>query len=187
MRDFRDLTAVVIRFCPALALAGCVPYALPPLTASAGGAHRFGARSGAHVEAGLSPFQLLPDQADRVFDARASGTLDRYDGVLDWGIGAGLGPVLHPAPPLRVLPEAVARWTTNGNAAGVRVTAETSKFVHGSDHGGGQASSFHGEAGIGLYLEMAREWDAGPDRWTVLAGITLRIPAAIGAVSVLGR
>lgn len=169
---------------------GCMPYAIPPVTANVGATRSTerGTRTGVHVDAGLSPMQLVRGQVHRAWDATLSGSLDReHDNT--WGVAVAGGPILHPWGRLdversaRVLPQIVGRWTTRNRSIGVRLGVERVAFGAGSSRGGGQAGAGWGELGIGLYAEAARvrphdEMDA--DYWMATFGVIVRVPAMAG-------
>src|SRR6185503_9455290 len=102
-------------------LCGCLPFAVPPTTASVGAVHgtATSALAGVHTDVGFSPLQLSPDQHQRVWDATVSGSYEHIGNRDVWGLAAAGGPVLYPwgADPddtiTRVLPQVVGRWTTD--------------------------------------------------------------------------
>src|ERR1051325_4486926 len=129
----------MMRWMCALLLAGCVPFAVPPATASVGAVHTstMQAPIGVHADVGLSPVQVMTGQQHRWWDATLSGSFEHVDRNRDaWGAALAAGPVLHPwgieptdTVSLRVLPQLVARWTTTGYALDARVEVERSDFA----------------------------------------------------------
>lgn len=169
-------------------LAGCMPYVIPPVTANAGATFSTerASRTALHVDAGLSPIQLVRGQTHRRWDATVSGSLDRESSNV-WGAAIAAGPILHPWGKLdeersaRVLPQLVGRWTTDGRAVGVRVGVERAAFIAPDEsmkHGTGW-----GELGFGLYAEASyvRPDDMEDDpRWAVTLGVSIRLPVMAG-------
>jgi hypothetical protein len=181
----------------AVASAGCVPYVLPPVTGAIGVTHddAQGARSGFHVDAGLSPWQLIAGQLDRRWDVTAAGSYDHLAGSR-WGGALAAGPVLHPwgldpdgGHVDRVLPELVGRWTTVGRAAAVRVILERAAFVDAWSQRAPHASAAaYGEDAIGVYLEAGYLWaDQARDGFTVGVGLAFRLSATAGIACCLGK
>lgn len=167
-----------------LLASGCVPFAVPPVTGNLGAqwTTEVGNRAGLHVDVGFSPLQLTESQFDRGWDATLAGSYDRMGTEQGWGVAAFGGPIMTPralqgGAKVRVLPQVVARWTTDGASAGLRLAIERVSFESGSRTGTGQGAGVHGEAAIGLYLESGYRSD---EEWSVVAGLTLRIPAMVG-------
>jgi len=172
-----------------LLVCGCVPYAVPPVTANVGGkvTDVRGSRMGLHVEVGADPLQLIAGQFHRSWDASLSATYDRMGTTDAWGAAAAVGPVLFPwdvnpddYAANRLVPQLVGRWTTQERAAGLRVTLEHSVFTDTrGKNTHGDAGTF-GEAGVGLYVESDVRKDELGSGWAVLFGVTLRVPFTIG-------
>lgn len=157
-----------------------MPYALPPVTGNLGATRTTenGTRTGLHVDVGFSPMQLAPSQFARRWDATIAGSYDRMGSRDAWGAAAFGGPILYPwglrrDTSVRLMPQAVARWTQEAPSVGGRVAIERAAFARGS--GGG--SSAYGEGSFGVYVEGDRRFD---DEWTFVAGVTMRVPAIAG-------
>jgi hypothetical protein len=74
----------------------------------------------------------------------------------------------------------------NAVAAKLRIDTEiygggTSKFS-GDDHCGTMAGTWSGTTAVGLFAEAGRVWssEADGDAWVATAGVSMRIPSAIG-------
>src|SRR5688500_14730166 len=178
-----------MKYLPLVFVAGCVPYALPPITGDVGATRttQRGTRTGLHVNVGFSPLHFTESVArTRRWDATIGGSFDRDSSHDSWGASVAAGPVFYPWPDDpdrisrdRLLPQLVGRWTTDGPAAGVRVALERAMFANGSGSGGGNGVAAYGEGAFGFYAEAdVRLRDER--EWAVTAGITLRLPATIG-------
>jgi hypothetical protein len=164
---------------------GCLPYVIPPLAADVGATHSTenGTHMGVHVDAGLSPMQLMPSQFGRRWDATLSGSFDRIGTRDSWGGALAAGPIFFPMPVenpnavVRLLPQVVGRLTNRDSSVGARVVLEWASFVNGtsSDNNGGFYA--YGEGAIGGYVETAYRND---DEFVITAGVTVRIPAMAG-------
>jgi hypothetical protein len=172
-----------------LACAACVPYAVPPVTVDVGAARASanGARTGVHVDAGVTPMQLMPSQLRRPWDATLAASFDRASHNA-WGASLAAGPAFYPWPDpeegvaYRLLAEAVGRWTTDGEAAGLRVTLERVAFVRPDDHAHGDGQGY-GEGALGAFAELDRTWSAEPGGargWTLIGGLSVRVPFLAG-------
>jgi hypothetical protein len=169
--------------------ASCIPFAVPPLTGSVGAREttETDVRIGMHVDAGFSPLQLSPEYLHRHWDATLSGSYDYRAHHDEWGAAIQAGPVFmpaqwQPASPtnvMRVMPQLVGRMTTDGRSAGARIAFDWVGFVDGKGMGKDAAASGRGEIGFGFYAEVDYRSD---DEWLASAGITIRLPAAIGVV-----
>lgn len=165
----------------------CVPYAVPPATVDVGGQRLSanGARTQIHADVGFAPLQLVRGTMDRAWDATLSGSFDRSESRNRFGLAAAGGLVLHPwglfedEVANRLLVQAVARWTTDGEAIGARIGLEHSVFTHGEVTSSNAGGVTHGEGGIGLYLEADR-WTIDGASWGITAGVTFRVPAMAG-------
>jgi hypothetical protein len=168
---------------------GCLPFATPPTTASVGAVHDTASSSfaGVHTDVGFSPLQLSPSLHLRTWDATVSGSFERVGTRDTWGLAAAGGPVLYPWGAddadaiVRVLPQLVARWTTDGVGVAARVVIERADFTEGEVERKGLDAYAHGELAIGCYLEAGRQLD-GIDEWSATIGLVLRLPAAVGLV-----
>jgi hypothetical protein len=161
-------------------LAGCMPYALPPVNGNVGATRTTenGARTGLHAELGVAPMQLVDGQLRRRWDATLSGSYDRMGTHDAWGVAVVGGPIVYPFgvdrhTADRLLPQLVGRWTTETMSAGVRLTAERALFARGS----GDSSVAFGEGAIGFYVEADYQRDG---EYFVHAGLAMRIPAIAG-------
>lgn len=167
---------------------GCMPYALPPVTADLGPSRSSerGSRTGLHANVGFSPLHFSR-ATRRPFDATIGASYDHEGGKNLWGASASAGPVFQPwpGPSLdRLLPQIVGRWSTDGTALGVRVALERATFTSGrsSDHNGGAYR--YGEAAFGFYLEADVRF-RDEREWMVTGGIAVRIPAIFGVACCL--
>jgi hypothetical protein len=165
-----------------------MPYVIPPVTGNVGATYSTAraSRTALHVDAGLSPVQLVRGQTHRKWDATVSASLDRETSN-EWGAAIAAGPILHPWGKLddertaRVLPQLVGRWTTEGRAVGVRVGVERAAFVAPDDDAKGATG--WGEVGFGLYAEASyvRPDDMRDDpRWAFTVGLSVRLPVMAG-------
>jgi hypothetical protein len=166
---------------------GCMPYVIPPVTGNLGATYSSerASRTSLHVDAGLSPVQLVRGQTHRRWDATVSGSLDRESSNV-WGAAVAAGPIFHPWGKLdeertaRVLPQLVGRWTTEGRAVGVRFGVERAAFVVPDESKDG---SHWGELGFGLYAEvdyMRPDDMRGDTRWMFTVGLSVRLPVMAG-------
>jgi len=143
--------------------------------------------AGVHTDVGFSPVQLSHDQHERTWDATVSGSFERVGTRDTWGLAAAGGPVLYPWGAddpdaiVRVLPQLVARWTTDGVGVAARVVIERADFTEGEVQRRDLDAYAHGELAIGCYLEAGRQFD-GVDEWSATIGLVLRLPAAVGLV-----
>jgi hypothetical protein len=172
-----------------LVLTGCMPYVIPPVTGTVGATHSTarGTRTGVHVDAGLSPVQLVRGQMHRRWDATVSASFD-HEAHSTWGAAIAAGPVLHPwgtprdERSARLMPQLVGRLTTENRAIALRLAAERTWFASGDDRSeeGGLA---WGEVAIGFYAEAAYvKPDGARDdaHWMFSAGVAFRLPAMVG-------
>ena len=168
-------------------LGGCLPFALPPVTATVGATHDTASTSlaGVHTDVGFSPFQLSPSLHQRAWDATVSGSFERQGTRDIWGLAAAGGPVLYPWGVDgddwldRVLPQLVARWTTDGYGIDARIEIEHAEFADGEIDGKDIGGYARGEFAIGVYAEAGRQFE-GIAAWTATIGLVLRLPAAAG-------
>lgn len=172
-----------------LLLSGCVPYAVPPVTANVGGrvTDVRGSRMGLHVEVGADPLQLITGEFHRAWDASLSGTYDRMGTSEAWGVGLAVGPVLFPwgvdrddYVANRLVPQLVGRWTTEERSAGLRLTLEHSVFTDSRDNDAHDGAGMFGEAAIGAYVEGDVRRDDMATGWGLLFGLVVRVPFMIG-------
>ncbi len=183
-------------FVLAVTLTGCVvPIAIPPLRGEVGGATLIGQHTPAlHVAGGASV---------------ASGTVNR-DQKFDLGLG-GFVDLTQRATSVRGIyvetsmfidPGELSRTSVGlrgelrladglaGSGAKLRIDHEifssaTKEFVT-DDHCGTMVGRYHGTAAIGLYGEAGRVWQPdGVAAWMATAGITVRIPAALGIAVII--
>jgi hypothetical protein len=172
-----------------LIVAGCVPFAAPPITAAVGvnRGTAMHAVAGFHADVGLSPAQLSPSLQHRSWDLTLSGSYDRRDRNVDtWGLAFAGGAVLHPwgeddtaADASRLLPQLVGRWTTLGHGLGIRVVIEHSQFTSGEFDRRNAQGVKHGELAIGCYVEAGRQLGEVAE-WSATIGLVLRMPALAG-------
>ena len=166
-----------------------MPYVIPPVTGNVGATYSTerAARTSLHVDAGLSPVQLVRGQTHRRWDATLSGSLDRESSNV-WGAAISAGPIFHPWGKLddertaRLVPQLVGRWTQEARAIGVRIGVERAAFVAPDDEDKNKDGVW-GELGFGLYAEANYlRPDAMRDdpRWTFTVGLSVRLPVMAG-------
>ncbi len=166
--------------------AGCLPYVVPPMTASVGATRSAEySKAGVHVDVGISPMQLMRAQLYRRWDAQLAGSFENVDHNV-WGAALIGGPTFYPWGTWRegafgrLSPQLVARLDTEGQSLGVRTVLELSTWTEGQT-AKGEASGSYGEAAIGLYVEAAyKTSDEVRDDWAFTAGLSLRAPFMAG-------
>ncbi len=178
------------------ALAGCVPYALPPLKAELGGATLTGQKPALHAGGGAHLASGVLDK-QQAFDVGVGGFIE-----VDEDSGNTAAAYVDTAvfverdhqtrTSLGVRGE--VRWTADaegvqrrGYGAKLRVEREmfgtTNKGYSESARCGAFAGAARGTGGIGVFAEAGPVWM--PEQRTAFsatAGITLRVPSTIGII-----
>jgi hypothetical protein len=193
-------------------LAGCFPFALPPLELSGGGGVTMktgatnpkvplGTTSMARAEAQLRPLAAVGELYDRPVDFGLGFAVENTPDVarygpsaeLRWfpfidkgrdnGKGTSLGR-LGAGLEARVLRDSLGHW---GPVAALHLSGDLAGFVRGDCGGAGGNRSlllgcFYGEAALGGLIESSVGVYAGQRIWTLTANLTLRTPAGFGVL-----
>ncbi len=181
----------------ATSAAGCiVPFATPPLKGEIGASSRIGhedernssslhAAVGTHLASGTRSRSQSFDVGggwtfEKTADTMSNGAyldgawfLDRL-GSRRTSLG-GRGEV-------RRLDLGATAWAAKLRIDTELFTSGVSDFK-GEDRCGTMAGNYYGTTAIGLFVEAGKVWSpemAGGDAWVATAGITLRIPSAVG-------
>lgn len=177
-------------------LTGCViPFATPPLKGEIGGATRVGRESergssalhaavGTHLASGTMTGRQRFDVGggwtfEKAKDRMSNGVY--LDGALfvDRGRRARTS----------VGARGEVRWLDEGRAAAAKLRIDSELFgagasdFDGHDKCGSSSGTHYGTRAIGVFVEAGRVWGpemAGGDAWVATAGVSVRLPSAVG-------
>jgi hypothetical protein len=182
-------------------ISGCViPFAIPPMKGEIGGATRVGRggegdRSASALHAAVGTHLASGTTSTRQrFDVGA-GYL--YEGTRETAThGAYLDAAVFidrtRSTRTSVGVRGEARWLDEGHAAAAKLRIDTELYAggqsdfSGSDKCGSIGGSWIGTTAIGVFVEGGRVWApdraamSGGDAWVATAGVSLRLPTALG-------
>jgi len=183
----------LVRVAILLPLTGCIiPFAIPPTRGEIGGTTLGGGPAGGdralHVGSGVH-LASVEQRKDLPLDVGIGGFADLLDK------GSNVGGVYVDG----------ALFTERGGSSRTSVGARGELRMQDSQYGGGAklrvdhewfgavddsfssdtkcgvaVGSHHGNGGVGFYVEAGRVWQADGSAWLATAGLTLRVPGAMG-------
>jgi hypothetical protein len=189
------LEALVI----AIVATGCVvPFAIPPLRGEIGSSTRIGrageaGSSSLHAAAGTH-LASATRRRDQAFDVGIGGTYEQTATATSRGIYLDGAVFVDRTRRTRtsVGARGELRWLVDGlgernaMAAKLRIDHEVygggTRAFSGDDACGAIAGAFSGTTAVGVFAEAGRVWSGMPedDAWVATAGVSMRIPSAIG-------
>jgi hypothetical protein len=188
---------------------GCIPFAVPPGQATAGGAttgqqprHRASDEAGGYsLRGGIHPLGMIDEDQSRPFDVGAGYTFERaprHDGYLHahgpyleldaFPVRAHAGAITGRVG-LRAIAELLVRddaggWGEAGGGGTVALALDVATFANGAfadgSSGGFVAGAAYGEVGVGAYAGVSHRRFPDEAYWLGSAGLSLRLPLAAG-------
>lgn len=185
-----------LAFVLVLFASGCIiPFAIPPLKGEVGGASRIGHEDernssslhgavGSHLASGTQN----PDQR---FDVGAGWTFEKTKDDFASGVYFDTSVFIDRSRGSRtsVGGRGEFRWVDGGNAVAAKLRIDTEltwtgqSDFKGDDKCGTTSGTHFGTTAVGLFVEAGRLWGpemSGGDAWVATAGLTVRLPSAVG-------